>query len=391
MRLSIIIVNHNACHYLDQCLVSLDSALQYVDADVWIVDNASTDGSRKWPWMRNRYIHYIYNKENVGFARACNQVLRWCEGRYVMFLNPDTLLPERMVRDVLNLLDRTPDAGAVGVRMLDASGVFLPESKRGDPTLLSCFCKVTGLGRLFPRSRCNDYYAWRVAEGERGVVDVLAGACLTIRADLLRELGGLDERFFLYAEDVDLSVRVRQAAYYNYYLPTPMLHYKGMSTDRWSYGHVRQFHRATWQYYRKTRGGWRALACPLVALGLGMLVVGGCLRVWFHRLVYGRKGREREPLFLSYLPKDSADRVFELLRKYHLQGNIIQMEPGADVPTGKERAMLVERDVFALYDIKHQPVSELLKCVERLKGRGARLATYNPERNVLVTPDKCYV
>ncbi|MDR1004935.1 MAG: glycosyltransferase family 2 protein [Prevotellaceae bacterium] len=253
MKLSVIIVNYNVCGFLEQCLHSVYRAVASIDAEVIVIDNASTDGSRGRIPTLFPHLIYIYNERNVGFARACNQGIRQAEGAYMLLLNPDTLLADDTLTTVLSFADTHPDTGAIGVKMVDGNGRFLPESKRGIPTPAVALGKLTGLYRLFPRSRkLNGYYRNDLSADAVHRVEVLAGAFMLIPRTVLDRVGLLDEAFFMYGEDIELSLRILRSGFVNYYLPCPIVHYKGKSTRRkCSLRYIRSFYGAMLIYYRK--------------------------------------------------------------------------------------------------------------------------------------------
>jgi GT2 family glycosyltransferase len=220
--------------------------------EVLVVDNCSTDGSVDWLRPQFPFAQFIANTENVGFSRANNQVLGKCRGKYVLFLNPDTILPEDCFQQCLSFMEAHPDAGALGVHMIDGSGRYLPESKRGFPTPWVSFCKMSGLTRLFPTSRwLASYYLGHLSPTGIHQVDVLSGAFMWIRKGVLDKTGGFDERFFMYAEDIDLSFRIQQAGYVNYYLPAPaIIHFKGESTRK-DKRYIKLFYTAMIQFVQK--------------------------------------------------------------------------------------------------------------------------------------------
>ena len=257
MTLSIIIVNYNVKYFLEQCLCSVRKALEFTplsegESEVLVVDNNSADGSIEYLQPRFPFVRFIANKENIGYARANNQGLKEAHGKYVLFLNPDTILPEDIFRKTISFMDQHPDAGAIGVRMIDGSGRFLKESKRGLPTAWASFCKMSGLTGLFPSSKAfAGYYMGHLDEKVTQEVEVLAGAFLMARHDILKTIDGFDERFFMYAEDIDLSYRIMQAGYKNYYLADAMIiHFKGESTRK-DAKYVKQFYKAMRQFVEK--------------------------------------------------------------------------------------------------------------------------------------------
>lgn len=267
MQLSIIIVNYNVKYFLEQSLLSVQKAIASMDAEVFVVDNASTDGSRSYLEPRFSTTRFIWNTENAGFGKACNQALKLASGEYILFLNPDSIVPEDCFEACISFLQKTPDAGALGIRMLDGSGKFLPESKRSFPSPITSFYKLSGLSFLFPKSKTfGRYHLGFLDEHQNHEIDVLAGAFMMIKKEVLDKVGGFDENFFMYGEDVDLSYRIQQAAcaatsgsYKNYYFSErSILHFKGESTKKDSVNYVRMFYVAMSRFVQKHYSSSRA-------------------------------------------------------------------------------------------------------------------------------------
>lgn len=248
MKLSIIIVNYNVEHFLDQCLQSVYKALAKGphDAEVFVVDNNSVDGSIKMVREKFPQTFIIENKENVGFSKANNQAVHVSKGEYVLLLNPDTVVQEDTFLKVCEFMDSHRDAGGLGVKMIDGKGKFLPESKRGLPTPWVAFYKIFGLSKFFPRSKkFGRYHLGYLDKDKNHEIDVLSGAFMLMRKTALDKVGLLDETFFMYGEDIDLSYRITQGGYKNYYFAdTTIIHYKGESTKKSSVNYVFVFYRA---------------------------------------------------------------------------------------------------------------------------------------------------
>ncbi len=245
MKLSVVIVSYNVKHYLWQCLRSVFIAGQGIDMEVFVVDNNSQDGSI--PYLRQYYpqVHFIQNTENVGFSRANNQAIRLSKGEYVLLLNPDTIVLSNTFRDCLTFLDANPQAGATGVAMYGHDGAFALESRRGLPVPWTSLCKMLGLTALFPHSRLFGRYYMQFLNADKvSQIEVISGAFNMLRREALDQIGLLDEDFFMYGEDIDLSYRMLLGGWKNYYLPTPILHYKGESTQKSSYRYVYIFYNA---------------------------------------------------------------------------------------------------------------------------------------------------
>lgn len=225
------------------------------ETEVIIVDNHSTDQSREYLPAKFPNAFFVFNSENIGFSKANNLALRQARGEYILFLNPDTILSEKTLGDCLGFFASKTDAAAVGVRMIDGAGHFLKESKRGVPFPWVAFCRLSGLSTLFPHSKIfSSYYQGFLPEQQINEVEVLSGAFIFIRKKILDELGSFDERFFMYAEDIDLSYRILQAGYKNYYLPgAPIIHFKGESTRKDS-RYIHLFYQAMVQFIHKHFG-----------------------------------------------------------------------------------------------------------------------------------------
>jgi len=257
LKLSIVIVNYNVKYFLEQCLRSVYKAIHGFDADVYVVDNNSVDGSNEMVKKLFPEVKLIQNKENVGFSKANNQAMEQSSAEYVLLLNPDTVIQEDTLQKCLAYMDHNKDCGGLGVRMIDGNGTFLPESKRGLPTPEVALYKMLGLNKLFPRSKkFGKYHLGYLKEHDTNEVEVLAGAFMMLRKSVLDQIGLLDETFFMYGEDVDLSYRISQAGYKNIYFPeTSIIHYKGESTKKASANYVFVFYRAMIIFSKKHYSG----------------------------------------------------------------------------------------------------------------------------------------
>lgn len=224
-----------------------------MDAEVFVVDNNSVDGSVQMVQAKFPEVKLIANKENVGFSKANNQAIRIANGEYVLLLNPDTVVEETTFSKVIAFMDAHPDAGGLGVQMIDGKGNFLPESKRGLPTPAVAFYKIFGLSRLFPKSRrFGRYHLGFLDRNATHEVEILSGAFMLMRKSALDKVGLLDEDYFMYGEDIDLSYRLILGGYKNYYFhDTRIIHYKGESTKKSSVNYVFVFYRAMVIFARK--------------------------------------------------------------------------------------------------------------------------------------------
>ena len=245
-KISIVIVSYNVCRLLDECLVSVKRAMQGIDGEVFVVDNCSSDGTVDKLRPRHPDVHFIANTENVGFARANNQAIRLSESEYVLLLNPDTVVAEPTIRGCLDFMDAHPQAGGAGVRMLNREGKPAPESRRAIPTPWVSMLKMLGFTRR--------YYMSHLPWDKPCRIEVISGAYCLLRRKALSQVGLLDEDFFMYGEDIDLSYRLLKGGWQNWYLPYDIVHYKGESTQKSSFRYVHTFYQAMLIFFRKHYG-----------------------------------------------------------------------------------------------------------------------------------------
>lgn len=260
LSLSVIIVNYNVKYFLEQCLHSVLKAAEEVPTEIIVIDNHSTDESLAYLAPKFPQVRFLKNSTNSGFGKACNRGLAEATGDYILFLNPDTIIAEDSLAECIRFFESHPDCGALGVKMIDGSGTFLKESKRAFPSPLTSLFKLFGLSHLFPHSKLfSRYHLGYLDKEQNHEVDVLAGAYLMVRHDVLKKVGSFDEAFFMYGEDVDLSYRIQKAGYKNYYVAeTTIIHFKGESTKRGSLNYVRMFYYAMSVFVKKHYGGVRA-------------------------------------------------------------------------------------------------------------------------------------
>lgn len=259
-KLSVVIVNYNVKHFIEQCLFSVLKAAENIPCEVFVVDNNSVDGSVTLIQEKFPQVNLIINKINTGFSVANNQALKLAKGEYVLLLNPDTVVQEDTFTKIVTFMDSHPKAGGLGVKMLDGQGNFAPESKRGLPTPSVAFYKMFGFSRFFPKSKIfGKYHLSYLPENQICEIDVISGAFMLMRKTVLDKIGLLDETFFMYGEDIDLSYRITKAGYKNYYFPdTQIIHYKGESTKRSSLNYVIIFYKAMAIFSKKHFSGSNA-------------------------------------------------------------------------------------------------------------------------------------
>jgi len=252
MQLSVIILNYNVRYFLELCVLSVESALQNIDAEIIVVDNNSSDDSCEMIKSRFPNVKLIQNSQNLGFPKGNNIGVSQAKGNYICILNPDTVIAEDTFEKVLAFAKKQNNLGIIGVKLIDGTGNFLPESKRGIPTPWVAFTKITGLYKLFPKSNFfNKYYAQHLNKNQTGEVEILVGAFMFLKKELYNEVGGFDEDCFMYSDDIDLSYMVLQKGKTNYYFhETTVIHYKGESTIK-DNTYMKRFQQAMEFFYKK--------------------------------------------------------------------------------------------------------------------------------------------
>lgn len=252
MQLSVIILNYNVRYFLELCVLSVQKAIQNLDAEIIVIDNNSSDDSCAMMKQRFPNVKLIENKENSGFPKGNNIGVAAAKGEYICILNPDTVVADDTFEKVLAFAKRKPDLGIVGCKLIDGTGNFLPESKRGIPTPWVAFTKIFGLYKWFPDSSLfNKYYAQHLTENQSGKVDILVGAFMVMKRELYNEIGGFDENCFMYSDDIDLSYMTLQKGKQNYYFhETTVIHYKGESTVK-DGTYMKRFQEAMNFFYKK--------------------------------------------------------------------------------------------------------------------------------------------
>ncbi len=234
--------------------------MKNIEGEIIVIDNNSFDGSCFFFKNKFEKINFIWNNENVGFAKANNQALKTASGEYILFLNPDTIVPEDCFEKCISFILSQKNNCALGIKMLDGSGKFLKESKRSFPSPMISLYKLSGLARLFPHSKIfAKYHLGYLKENENHEVDVLAGAFMMVPKKILNIVDGFDEDFFMYGEDIDLSFRIQEAGFTNFYFSeSSIIHFKGESTKKGSINYVKMFYKAMSVFVKKHYGSSRA-------------------------------------------------------------------------------------------------------------------------------------
>lgn len=392
MQLSVIIVNYNVKYYLEQCLDSVMRASKGLRVEVFVVDNLSTDDSV--PYLRSRFpnVVFVENKENVGFARANNQAIRMSTGKYVLLLNPDTIVCENTFADFISFMDGHPEAGAAGAYMLRTDGTFAPESRRGLPTPFVAFCKMCGLSSIFPKSRVfGRYYMRYLDENQVNEIEIISGAYMFLRREALDKVDLLDEDFFMYGEDIDLSYRILKGGYKNYFLPSIMLHYKGESTEKSSYRYVYTFYQAMRLFFRKHYVHYSFL----VSVPITIAIWGRSFLAYVGNQFKHRKRVLPGPVFSHLLvvgDKGMHDEVRRVVGTNQPKAVVACIEGNADtLPNGhlSPEISLSGYDTV-VYDIESYSYRDVLRFLKNTPGNTLRIATYSARTKVLIAEEAVY-
>lgn len=377
--LSIVIVSYNVRYYLEQCLRSVFLAQRSLQLEVWVVDNASTDDSVNYLQERFPSLNYIANTENLGFSKANNQAIRRSQGRYVLLLNPDTIVGSHTLEDCVRFLDQHPEAGSAGVCMYDAYGRFARESRRGVPTPWVSFCKMSGLQSLFPQSRrFGRYYMLYLDRCQPNRIEVISGAYNILRREALEQVGLLDEDFFMYGEDVDLSYRTLQGGWENWYLPFPIVHYKGESTQVHSFSYVNHFYMSMLIFYNKHYARQSFWLNCLVRVAVVMKALYDIvLRMWWRAYVFFIPP-EKDPDYIHCV--GATEHVKDMVQAVEHKCAVVSSEV---VSVTTDALHVPARCEVLVYDYSVYSYDEIIRLQSASK-HSYSFAIYYPESGIII-------
>lgn len=391
MKLSVVIVNYNVKYFLEQCLVSLEQAAAGIDHEVIVVDNASTDGSTEYITARFPAVKWMACRENNGFSKGNNIAIAQAKGEFILMLNPDTIVTREAIEGCLDFMDKNDDAGACGVYMLRTDGTFAPESRRALPTPFVAFCKMSGLSRLFPKSRTFGRYYMQYLDNEKtNPIEIISGAYMMLRHKTIKNTGALDEDFFMYGEDIDLSYRILKQGYKNYYLPLRILHYKGESTNKSTYRYVHTFYRAMQLFFKKHYSHYSLL----VSLPINIAI---WTRAWLayigNQFVHRKVTQEPQNANCIVLgSKETLDEVRSILQDKLKNGRHLFFEATEQTkPQGHTAPDIATNDYdTVIYDTGAYTYSTILKLLNNNTGQKPRLGTYSPKTKKLITEEQVF-
>lgn len=392
MKLSVIIVNYNVKYYVEQCLNSLAYALDSVEHEIFVVDNHSKDDSVRYLSRRFKNVSIIDCNHNLGFARANNIAIRQSTGEYVLLLNPDTFVGENTIRNVLAFVETHPNVGGVGVKMYNPDGSKALESRRGLPTPLTSLYKMVGLCARFPRSKSfGRYYLGYLSWDEAVRIEVISGAFCFLRRSALDKVGLLDEDFFMYGEDIDLSYRLLKGGYENWYLPFPILHYKGESTHKSSFRYVHVFYQAMLVFFSKHYGHLSFCITIPIKIAIYIRAIIALVTMQSHRLHkslgFAYK-RDVDPKFVFVGGKQMTDRCRVLSRRKGLNAEfhlIYDVDRCLDVIQG---CVDNNASVYMVFDVDTFSYESILDMMSHLSKNNIKLGTYSNKTKIIITPDE---
>lgn len=390
MKLSVIIVSYKVKFYLEQCLLAVKKATAGIESEIYVVDNHSNDGSVEFIAERFPDINLISSNHNNGFSRANNIAIRQCSGEYVLLLNPDTIVGERSIKEVLKFMDAHPKAGGVGVKMLNADGSCAKESRRGVPTVATSFYKMTGLCTCYPHSqRFAHYYMGHLPWDKSAQIEIISGAFCMLRHSAIDKIGLLDEDFFMYGEDVDLSYRLLKGGYENWYVPVEILHYKGESAHKSSFRYVHVFYNAMLIFFRKHYGNKAAIiSLPIKAA----VVVKATITLLHMKATAVHKSlgffTRNKDTYVQYVFIGSAEAIGKCRRLCRHRGVEMEFVEGnaRTMPQGHSNMELATKQKFCVvYDVDSFSYDQIFGIFQGNCLPNTTIGTYNPTTNTIIT------
>jgi len=376
-KLSVIIVNYNVKDYVAQCLMSVKRAIDGIDAEVFVVDNHSKDGScayirKMFPWVK-----LIESSHNLGFARGNNVAIRRAVGEYVLLLNPDTIVGENVLRDAVKFMDSHPAAGGVGVRMHNDNGTVAPESRRALPSPMVAMRKFMGHG--------SHYYMSHLLWDSPQKIEIISGAFCMMRRASLNKAGLLDEDFFMYGEDIDMSYRLLKAGYENWYLPLDIIHYKGESTNKSSFRYVHVFYNAMLIFFKKHYGGLSWLMAIPIKIAIYVQAMLVMLRMVPRILVHnvGLDMRRTPIPYYIYIGSSKMQQVCsDVSLQRALDFCVYDSVDNVVFKKGVTNIMVFDTGIYSYSDI--------IAKLETIGQTNVQLGTYSEQLASIITPDEVF-
>ncbi|MBP5338539.1 MAG: glycosyltransferase family 2 protein [Prevotella sp.] len=369
-KLTVVIISYRVPQYLEQCIVSVRRATEGIDSEIIVVDNHSDDGTVEY--LKERFgksITLIESNHNLGFSKANNIAIRQSTSEYVLLLNPDTFVAEDSIKTVLQFMDEHPNVGGAGVMMHNANGTAARESRRGIPTPYVSLLKMLG--------NSSRYYLSHLPWDEPGRIDVMSGAFCLLRREALARVGLLDEEFFMYGEDIDLSYRILKGGYENWYVPAHIVHYKGESTQKSSFRYVHVFYQAMLIFFRKHYGHLSLLVTLPIKVAIYGRAFIALLQMQYRRLrnslgLIDPQAEDFEYVFVG--SQQMLDECQKLARQKGLMATFLHK--GDELPAGREGQCIV-------YDTDAFTYGQIIDMAAR-DGK-SETGTYNCSTKTLIT------
>ena len=371
MKLSVIIVSYKVPYYIEQCIRSVRQATQDIDCEIIVVDNHSQDGTVEYLTQTfGTSVTLIDSNHNLGFARANNMAIRQSKGEYVLLLNPDTFVATGALCQVLTFMDEHPQAGGAGVRMHNADGTLARESRRGLPTPYVSLLKMLG--------QSGRYYMSHLPWDTPGRIDVMSGAFCMLRRSALDKVGLLDEDFFMYGEDIDLSYRILKGGFENWYVPADIVHYKGESTQKTSFRYVHVFYQAMLIFFRKHYGHLSLFITLPIKAAIYLRALLALIQMWYYRIRkdmgFVSRSAAMEYVFVGGQKMLSECRL--LARRKALSAKFLT--PDEAVKPASQQCVVYDLDTYTFADV-----------ISRAEKDGrSYIGTYSTDTHILITPQE---
>ena len=375
-KLTVVIVSYNVKYYLEQCIASVLAAAQDIDYEIYVVDNDSKDDTVHHLHRRfGEQITIIESQHNLGFARANNIAIRQTESEYVLLLNPDTFISEDSLRQVLDFMDQHPQAGGVGVRMLNSDGSTARESRRGLPTPWVSFQKMLGFSRR--------YYLSDLSWTEPGRIDVMSGAFCMLRREALDKIGLLDEDFFMYGEDIDLSYRILKGGYENWYVPVSIVHYKGESTQKSSFRYVHVFYQAMLIFFRKHYSHLSFIVTLPIKFSIYFRALIALIQMQSYRMRRSLGFYRQENTDVKYHFVGSETMINQCRKLSRRKGLTASFQTTRSLAEVK---LSPEPNTCIVYDVEQFSFQQIIAKVSSYTDNHTTIGTYSSKSKTLITP-----
>ena len=381
MKISVVIVNYNVKYYVGQCIDSVRRALQGIDSEIIVVDNHSRDGSVDY-LSKIEGVRIIESGHNLGFSKANNIAIRQSTAEYVLMLNPDTIVAEDAIRMIIDFADSHPQAGGIGVRMHNDWGTTARESRRGLPSPMTSFYKIIGLSKRLPQHRkYGRYYMGWLPWDSPSRIEVVSGACFLVRRKALDKVGLMDEDYFMYGEDIDLSYRLLKGGWENWFVPADIIHYKGESTQKTSFNYVHVFYNAMLIFMRKHYSHLSWLIIWPLQIAVYFIALLALMATLFDRMKksLGFGGRYKIEFPVLYL--EGSNTMKEKCRA-------IAMRKGLSVIDSLDDCK--QNIVVRVFDPSEMSYADIIKHMSESANNRVRLGLYHNDKDIIITQMEVY-